>query len=161
MNDQRDETFEALEGIKDRKIRLMFATLVEHLPIDKESRIAEETFVATLHCTHTLGNVEGKRQDLHSFTLCVRLRKIRACAPDRPDIIAKVGERELLLGEVMGPCQETHRAKNDLGPVLACTIWQVSPGGQSLRTVGADHSYRGRLYEVDDQGPRNVSSWNV
>ncbi|KAF8947726.1 hypothetical protein BGZ47_008098 [Haplosporangium gracile] len=47
MNDQRDEAFEALEGIKDRKIRVMFATLIEHLPLDKESRIAEETLIAT------------------------------------------------------------------------------------------------------------------
>lgn len=43
MNDQQDEVFEALEDIKDRKIRLMFATLIEHLSLDKESRIAEET----------------------------------------------------------------------------------------------------------------------
>ncbi|KAF9577220.1 hypothetical protein BGW38_007719, partial [Lunasporangiospora selenospora] len=47
MNEQRDEAFESLEGIKDRKIRLMFATLIKHLPFNKENRIAEETFIST------------------------------------------------------------------------------------------------------------------
>jgi len=32
--------------------------------------------------------------------------------PDRPDIVAKIGGRELLLVEVTGPCQETYSAKN-------------------------------------------------
>ncbi|KAF9580334.1 hypothetical protein BGW38_003060 [Lunasporangiospora selenospora] len=59
MNDQRDEAFEALAGIKDRKIRVMFATLIEHLPFDKETRVAEETFVATYIAPIFLGTLRA------------------------------------------------------------------------------------------------------
>lgn len=47
--------------------------------------------------------------------------------------------------------------KECLGPLSACAIWQVSPGGQSLRSIDADCAHQGRLHEVDGQSARNVS----
>ncbi|KAG0239381.1 hypothetical protein BGX31_002840 [Mortierella sp. GBA43] len=127
MNDQRDEAFEALEGIKDRKIRVMFATLIEHLPLDKESRIAEETFVATYIAPILLGTLRANEKVSIHFpnTACVT-QKDQGMRPDRPDIIAKMGGRELLFGEVTGPCQETYHAKN------AWDLYRLARFGKSL-----------------------------
>ncbi|KAG0258028.1 hypothetical protein DFQ27_004827, partial [Actinomortierella ambigua] len=107
MNDQRDEAFEALESIKDRKKRVMFATLIEHLPLDKESRVAEETFVATPNTECTTQKDQGMR-------------------PDRPDIVAKISGRELLIGEVTGPSQKSYSAKN------AWDLYRLARFGKSL-----------------------------
>ncbi|KAF9114428.1 hypothetical protein BGW39_003357, partial [Mortierella sp. 14UC] len=127
MNEQRDEAFESLEGIKDRKIRLMFATLIEHLPLDKESRIAEETFVATYIAPILLGTLKANEKVSIHFpnTNCVT-QKDQGMRPDRPDIVAKIGGRELLLGEVTGPCQETYSAKN------AWDLYRLARFGKSL-----------------------------
>ncbi|KAG0351094.1 hypothetical protein BGZ54_003415 [Gamsiella multidivaricata] len=127
MNDQRNEAIEALEGIKDRKIRVMFATFIEHLPLDKESRIAEETFVATYIAPILLGTLRANEKVSIHFpnTVCVT-QKDQGMRPDRPDIIAKIGGRELLLGEVTGPCQETYRAKN------AWDLYRLARFGKSL-----------------------------
>ncbi|KAG0247349.1 hypothetical protein BG011_001637 [Mortierella polycephala] len=127
MNNQRDEAFEALEGIKDRKIRVMFATLIEHLPLDKESRIAEETFVATYIAPILLGTLRtNEKVSIHFPNAVCVTQKDQGMHPDRPDIIAKIGGRELLLGEVTGPCQETYRAKN------AWDLYRLARFGKSL-----------------------------
>ncbi|KAG0376888.1 hypothetical protein BGX24_007059 [Mortierella sp. AD032] len=127
MNDQRDEAFEALENIKNRKIRVMFATLIEHLPLDKGCRVAEETFVATYIAPILLGMLRANDKVSIHFpnTMCVT-QKDQGMRPDRPDIIAKIGRRELLFGEVTGPCQETYRAKN------AWDFFRLARFGKSL-----------------------------
>lgn len=53
-------------------------------------------------------------------------QKDQGIRPDRPDIVTKVGGRELLLGEVTGPCQETQRVKN------AWDLYRLARFGKSL-----------------------------
>ncbi|KAF9090569.1 hypothetical protein BGX27_002221 [Mortierella sp. AM989] len=95
--------------------------MIEHLPLDKESRIAEETSVATYIAPILLGTLKAneKVSNLHPF-------KGQGMRPDRPDIVAKIGGRELLLGEVTGPCQETYSAKN------AWDLYRLARFGKSL-----------------------------
>ncbi|KAF8925221.1 hypothetical protein BGZ58_001001 [Dissophora ornata] len=127
MNDQRDEAFEALEGIKDRKIRVMFSTLIEHLPLDKESRVSEETFVATYIAPILLGTLRSNdKVSIHFPNTMCKTQKDQGMRPDRPDIVAKIGGRELLIGEVTGPCQETFSAKN------AWDLYRLARFGKSL-----------------------------
>ncbi|KAF9348310.1 hypothetical protein BGX26_000268 [Mortierella sp. AD094] len=40
------------------------------------------------------------------------MQKRQKLKPDRPDILIKVREKEVLFGEITGPCQETAEAKN-------------------------------------------------
>ncbi|KAF9193882.1 hypothetical protein BGZ50_006936, partial [Haplosporangium sp. Z 11] len=100
MNDHQDGAFEALEDIKDPKTRVMFSILIEHLPLEKESRIAEETFVATYIAPILQGTLRANEKvSIHFPSIVYATQKDQGMCPDRPDIIAKIGGRELFLGE--------------------------------------------------------------
>ncbi|KAI8596677.1 hypothetical protein EDD21DRAFT_240593 [Dissophora ornata] len=127
MNDQRDEALDALDSIKDRKIRLMFATLIEHLPLEKESQVAEETFVATYIAPVLQGTLRtNEKISIHFPNTASMAQKDEGVRADRPDITAKIGRRELLIGEVTGPCQETNHAKN------AWDLYRLARFGKAL-----------------------------
>ncbi|KAG0337437.1 hypothetical protein BG004_007656 [Podila humilis] len=113
MNDQRDEAIDELDNIKERKIRIMFATLIEHLPMEKEDRISEETFVATYIAPVLQGTLRPHDKiSIHFPNTECETQKSQGIRPDRSDIVVKVGGRELLFGEVTGPAQQSQRAKN-------------------------------------------------
>ncbi|KAF9159388.1 hypothetical protein BGX21_003559 [Mortierella sp. AD011] len=119
--------FEALENIKDRKIRVMFEMLIEHLPLDKESRAAEVTFVATYIAPILLGTLRANdKVSIHFPNTKCTTQKGQGMRADRPDIIVKLSGRELLIGEVIGPFQETHNAKN------AWDLYRLARFGKSL-----------------------------
>lgn len=63
---------------------------------------------------------------------------------DRPDILARIGTRELLFGEVTGPCQETFQAKN------AWDFYRLARFGKSF--LGLDNPLAPLIQIINSKG---------
>ncbi|KAG9061598.1 hypothetical protein KI688_007177 [Linnemannia hyalina] len=94
LNGERDEACETIRSL-DRKKRIMFETLMEKLPMKSDKTISEGTFV-----TNYVPNTECQTQ------------KQQGIKADRPDILIKIRGQEAVFGEVTGPAQAGHTAKN-------------------------------------------------
>ncbi|KAF9409440.1 hypothetical protein BGZ76_005689, partial [Entomortierella beljakovae] len=131
LNNKRDEACDELRDIKDRKLRIMFEFLVEHLPFKKEKKISEETFVARFITPVLLGTLKADDKVSIDFPNTESTtQKSQSKRPDRPDIVARAYGEEILFGEVTGPCQENFAAKN------AWDLYRISRYGKSLLDQG-------------------------
>ncbi|KAF9198106.1 hypothetical protein BGZ49_001182 [Haplosporangium sp. Z 27] len=112
INNERDEASEALRGL-DRQLRNMFETLLEQMPMKQDRSISEATFATNyvapiLHATLKLDT----RFSLHFPNTSSEVQKHQGLKPDRPDIVVKARDREVLYGEVTGLSQENSEWKN-------------------------------------------------
>ncbi|KAG0347456.1 hypothetical protein BG004_007696 [Podila humilis] len=110
INNRQEEASEALRGI-DRHTRNMIETMFERLPTKQDRTISESTFVVNyvspvLHGTLKL---DPRIYSVH-FS---EVQKRQGLKPDRPDIVVKARNREILHGEVTGLSQEHSAWKND------------------------------------------------
>ncbi|KAF9343744.1 hypothetical protein BGX26_005255 [Mortierella sp. AD094] len=127
LNNKRDEACDVLKDIKDRKLRIMFEFLIEHLPLEKEKGTSEETFVARFVAPVLLGTLRAEDKVSIDFpNTDSTTQKSQSKKPDRPDIVARAYGQELLFGEVTGPCQENFSAKN------AWDLYRIARYGKSL-----------------------------
>ncbi|KAF9431831.1 hypothetical protein BGZ76_011640 [Entomortierella beljakovae] len=107
-----DESSLALGGL-NRRMRIMFETLLERLPMRQDTSVSEETFIVNylspiLHATLKT----HEKFSLHFPNTSSEVQKEQGLKPDRPDILLKIRGREVLFGEVTGLSQENNSWKN-------------------------------------------------
>ncbi|KAG0012173.1 hypothetical protein BGZ80_000150 [Entomortierella chlamydospora] len=113
LNGERDEACETIRSL-DRKKRIMFETLLEKLPMKSDKTISEGTFVTNyvsplIHGTLTF---DDERVQVYFPNTECQTQKQQGIKADRPDIVIKFRGQEVLFGEVTGPAQAGHTAKN-------------------------------------------------
>ncbi|KAF9921079.1 hypothetical protein FBU30_008932 [Linnemannia zychae] len=82
---------------------------LELLPLKSDKKISEITF--TVNYIAPILNATLKADDRPNTES--RLQKDQGIKPDRPDILVKVSDHEILYGEITGPAQVNHIAKNN------------------------------------------------
>ncbi|KAG0219255.1 hypothetical protein BGX33_003801 [Mortierella sp. NVP41] len=112
INGEKDEACETLRAL-DRKLRIMFETLLEQLPMKQDRSVSEETLVVNyvsplLHATLK----SDSRFTVHFPNTLSEVQKHQGLKPDKPDIVVKARDCEVLYGEVTGLSQENSEWKN-------------------------------------------------
>ncbi|KAF9578962.1 hypothetical protein BGW38_004983, partial [Lunasporangiospora selenospora] len=112
ISNKREEASEVLRGL-DRKLRIMFETLLEQVPMKEDRSVSEETFVVNYVAPILHGVLRtDSRFSLHFPNTASEVQKHQGLKPDRPDIVVKVRGREVLYGEVTGLFQGNADWKN-------------------------------------------------
>ncbi|KAG0351771.1 hypothetical protein BGZ54_003107 [Gamsiella multidivaricata] len=110
---RRDEACETIRSL-DRKKRIMIETLMEKLPMKSDKTISEGTFVTNYVSPLLYGTLaldDGRVQIYFPNTEC-QTQKQQGIKADRPDILIRIRGQEAVFGEVTGPAQAGHTAKN-------------------------------------------------
>ncbi|KAF9082530.1 hypothetical protein BGX27_004465, partial [Mortierella sp. AM989] len=87
----------------ERRIRVMFEALLDRLKQKRDRSVSESTFTAN--------NVAPILQGTLSNTMS-STQKSQSIKADRPDIAIKIGNKEVLYGEITGPAHENSFGKN-------------------------------------------------
>jgi hypothetical protein len=113
LNGERDEACETIRSL-DRKKRIMFETLMEKLPMKSDKTISEGTFVTNYVSPLLYGTLalDDERVQIYFPNTECQTQKQQGIKADRPDILIKIRGQEAVFGEVTGPAQAGHTAKN-------------------------------------------------
>ncbi|KAG0354140.1 hypothetical protein BGZ54_001829, partial [Gamsiella multidivaricata] len=114
INYRQEEASEALREL-DRQTRNMIETLFERLPMKQDRSISESTFVVNYvsPVLHETLKLDPRIYSVHFPNTCSEVQKHQGLKPDRPDIVVKARNREILYGEVTGLSQEHNTWKNN------------------------------------------------
>ncbi|KAF9992030.1 hypothetical protein BGZ79_003615 [Entomortierella chlamydospora] len=113
-NNKIKEAVEALNGVKDLKLRLLFQQIVEELSAGEQGEMSEETLIAN----HVSPILRAFTHDpelkifAHFPNTNSRAQTQQGVKPDRPDFKVVAGNKEVAFGEVTGPSQRNDRNKN-------------------------------------------------
>ncbi|KAI7815826.1 hypothetical protein BC939DRAFT_508893 [Gamsiella multidivaricata] len=101
INYRQEEASEALREL-DRQTRNMIETLFERLPMKQDRSISESTFVVNYvsPVLHETLKLDPRIYSVHFPNTCSEVQKHQGLKPDRPDIVVKARNREILYGEV-------------------------------------------------------------
>ncbi|KAF9273030.1 hypothetical protein BGZ88_004150 [Linnemannia elongata] len=113
LNGERDEACETIRSL-DRKKRIMFETLMEKLPMKSDKTISEGTFVTNYVSPLLYGTLalDDERVQIYFPNTECQTQKQQGIKADRPDILIRIRGQEAVFGEVTGPAQAGHTAKN-------------------------------------------------
>ncbi|KAF9578657.1 hypothetical protein BGW38_005438 [Lunasporangiospora selenospora] len=133
-NNKIEEAIEALNGVKDPKLRRLFQQMVEELPTREQGEMSEETLIAN-HVSPIL-RAFAHDPDLEIFAhfpnTNSRAQTQQGVKPDRPDFKVVAGNKEVAFGEVTGPCQRNDRKKN------GWDLYRLSRFGTAVLNQGAE-----------------------
>ncbi|ORZ26910.1 hypothetical protein BCR41DRAFT_347050 [Lobosporangium transversale] len=111
LNSDKDSACTCLKSL-DRKLRIMLETLIEELPIKEDRSISESTFVANYISPILRGMLGCEKVSVQFPNTSSEVQRELGLKADRPDIIAKTKNSEILYGEVTGLSQEHSETKN-------------------------------------------------
>ncbi|KAF9125621.1 hypothetical protein BGW39_007278 [Mortierella sp. 14UC] len=129
---------------------------VRQLPLKQDRRVSDEAFIVTYISPVLQGTLKADTHfALHFPNTMSEVQKTQGIKPDRPDVIIKARELEVLYGEVAGLNQETSDWKNKLnlsrltrfGKAHLEQDHEIAPLLQVVYTNGA--SLRDWHYEPD------------
>ncbi|KAF9189412.1 hypothetical protein BGZ51_009645, partial [Haplosporangium sp. Z 767] len=132
-NNEIEEAVEALNGIKDNRLRRLFQQMVEELPDREQGGISEETLIAN----HVSPILRAFAHDpaleifAHFPNTDSHTQKKQGNKPDRPDFKVMIGVKEVSFGEVTGPTQRNDKKKN------GWDLYRLSRFGTAVLNEGA------------------------
>ncbi|KAF8950992.1 hypothetical protein BGZ46_004208 [Entomortierella lignicola] len=105
LNSDKESACTCLKSL-DRKLRIMLETLIEELPMKEDRSISESTFVANYVSPILRGMLGCEKVSVQFPNTSSEAQRELGLKADRPDIIAKTKNSEILYGEVTGLSQE-------------------------------------------------------
>ncbi|KAF9186253.1 hypothetical protein BGZ50_002582 [Haplosporangium sp. Z 11] len=133
MNEDESSALDELQGLKDRKLRMLFEQLIVNLPRKERSGYSEETLVVNFIAPILRTFLHHTKDDIHTHFPNTEsdTQKKQGIRADKPDFKVMISDKEVSFGEVTGHAQRSDKAKN------GWDLWRLVRFGKSVLDEGA------------------------